>query len=241
MPKILKVKDSADKFHKEMPLFDIPFKLLLNSKSQIGMGKTTIILNLLLSPHLGYADSFLGKNIFIVSNNKLDNKLKLLQDYKEIPDENIMEYDEQELTKLYADIEEKFIEEKEDKNIQNRIIIFDDVGYSGSLKNKNFGIITKLVANARHVNLSQIYTAQRFSMVSTNLRSNLTGACLGATSMKELELIENDFNYLNSKKEFIKMFREYTSEPRSFLCVNFTNKDGLYMDSEFNTIDTKDL
>ena len=119
---------------------------------------------------------------------------------------------------------------------KNRLIIFDDVGYSGNLKSKNFGIITKLISNGRHLNLSQIYTSQRFTMISTALRSNITGAILFGTSSKELELIAEDYNYLANKKSFINLFRRETATPRSFLVINFTNKDGLYMDSMFNTI-----
>ena len=235
MPKILKVKDESDNFHKPMPTFDIPFKILINGKSQLS-GKTTIVLNILLNPQFGYHDRFKGDNIYIVSDNKLDNKLKMLAEYKEIPEENIMSYDETILDDLYDELEDQFMVEKAENDIQNRLIIFDDVGYSGNLKNKNFGIISKLVANGRHLNLSQIYTSQRFTMVSTTVKSNLTGAILFSSPMNELELIAESFNYLKSKKAFIEMFREYTSQPRSFLVVNFTNKDGLYQDTEFKTI-----
>lgn len=235
MPKILKVKDESDNFHKTMPTFDIPFKILINGKSQLS-GKTTIVLNILLNPQFGYHDRFKGDNIYIVSDNKLDNKLKMLAEYKEIPETNIMGYDEYVLDQLYDTIEEQFIEEKEEKNIQNRLIIFDDVGYSGNLKNKDFGIISKLVANGRHLNLSQIYTSQRFTMISTTVRSNITGAILFNTSSKELELIAEDFNYMIKKNDFIEMFRRETKEPRSFLVVNFTNKESLYMNSDFETI-----
>ncbi len=237
MPKILRVKDSSDVFLRKHPFFDMPYRILINGASQRS-GKTTIILGLLLDPNFKYHDKFEGDNIYIVSDNKLDNKLKLLMEYKEIPESNYMKYDEQVLTNLYDDIEEKFLLEKADKNIANRIIIFDDCGYSGNLRNKSAGIISKLISNGRHLNLSQIYSSQRFSMCSTTLRSNLTGAILFNTSMKELEMISEDFNYLNSKKSFIRLFRDTTKEPRSFLVVNFSNKDGLYMNSEFKTIDT---
>jgi len=74
-------------------------------------------------------------------------------------------------------------------------------------------------------------------MISTTVRSNLTGAILFNTSMKELDMIAEDFNYFDNRKDFIKMFRKVTKGPRDFLVVNFTNKKGLYMDSEFNTIE----
>ena len=236
MPKILKVKDNADKFHKKMPVFDLPFKVLLNSKSQYGIGKTTIALNLILNPEFGYRDIFKGENIYIISDNDLDNKLKTLQKYKDIPESNIMSYNENDLTALYDEIEEKFKQEKADKDIQYRLMLFDDVGYSGNLKNKNFGIITKLVSNGRHLNISQLYTSQSLQMTSTILRNQLSGLIVGSASLKELELLSDSFNYLSSKKEFISMFRKYTNEPRSFLVLNFTGKDGLYYDKDFKPI-----
>ena len=239
MPKILRVKDSSDKFLKKHFLFDIPFRILINGKSQLS-GKTTIILGLLLDPAFKYHDKFKGDNIYIVSDNKLDQKLKLLMEYKEIPESNYMKYDEEKLTVLYDELEEDFLLEQAEGKITNKLIVFDDCGYSGNLRNKSAGIISKLISNGRHLNLSQIYSSQRFSMCSTTLRSNLTGAILFNTSMKELEMIAEDFNYLSSRKQFIKMFRDYTKEARSFLVVNFTNDGGIYMNSEFKTIDTSE-
>ena len=190
---------------------------------------------------MDYGKYFKGDNIYIISNNKLDNKLKMLAEYKEIPEENIMSYDEEVLMELYDELEEEFLEDKANKEFHHRLLIFDDVGYSGSLKNKQAGVISKLISNGRHLGLSQLYSCQRFTMCSSILKSNVTAACFGNTSMAELELIAESFNYLKSKKDFINLFRTYTAEPRSFLCINFTNDDGIYQDSEFKTIDTKSL
>tara|TARA_R110000765_G_scaffold386023_1_gene477882 strand:- start:694 stop:873 length:180 start_codon:yes stop_codon:yes gene_type:complete len=57
--------------------------------------------------------------------------------------------------------------------------------------------------------------------------------------MKEVDLISEDMNYFDDRKTFIKMFREYTKTPRSFLVVNFSkglNSDLLYYDHEFKPI-----
>lgn len=236
--KILKVRDKNDSYYTPVErLFDLPFRLLINGKSQLS-GKTTIILNLLLNPTFGYDKLFDGDDIYIVSNNKLDNKLALMADKLDIPEDNRFEYDEEYLEVLYDDLEESFLEETmEGGKPNNRLIIFDDCGYSGSLKNKQSGIISKMICNGRHLNLSQIYTSQRFSQVSTTLRTNLTGAILFNTSMKELELVTDDLNYMSTKKQFIKIFRETTKEPRKFMVVNFSNKpEEMYMDSEFKPI-----
>jgi len=237
--KMKKVIDKTDSYYTKIPkFFDLPMKILINGKSQLS-GKSTTILNLLLNEDFPYHKLFDGDDIYIVSNNKLDNKVKILVDVKEIPLTNIMTYNETELESLYEELEDKFMEETMDGGKpNNRIIIFDDVGYSGSLKNKQFGIVTKMIANGRHLNLSQIYTSQRFSMVNTTLRTNITGAILYSTSLKELELIADDMNYLDSKRKFIKLFREATKEKHSFLVVNFSGEqDELYLNSNFEPIE----
>tara|TARA_R110000751_G_scaffold41473_3_gene97297 strand:- start:478 stop:1185 length:708 start_codon:yes stop_codon:yes gene_type:complete len=228
---IYKVRDKSDKNHVKHPIFDLPFKLGIVGKSQISLGKTSIIMNLLLRDEF-YKKHFDGENIWVITNNDLDNKLKILKKEKDIPDENFMPYDEQTLEELYDMIEEEF-QEEEPK--QQRLMIFDDVAYSGDLKSKESGILSKIVMNGRHAGLSSIFTTQKYSLLGTNIRSQLTGALLGNASSKEIELIETDLNFIN-KKDFIKMYRDNT-KGRDFLVVNFTN-DTIYMDKDFKNIET---
>ena len=240
--KILKVRDKNDSYYTPVDrLFDLPFRLLINGKSQLS-GKTTIILNLLLNPTFGYDKMFDGDDIHIISNNKLDNKLAMMADKLDIPEENRQEFDEDYLEILYEDIEEEFMEDtSEGRKPKNKLIIFDDCGYSGSLKSYSKGnIVDKMICNGRHLNLSQIYTSQRFSQCSTCLRTNLTGAIMFSTSMKELELIAEDFNYMTTKKEFIKIFRETTAKPREFMVINFSNPPAeMYLNTMFEPIQWK--
>ena len=115
MVKIYKVIDTTDKNHIKHPIFDLPFKLAIVGKSQISLGKTSIVLNMLLRDEF-YKKQFKGENIWIVTNNKLDNKLKILKKEKDIPDENFMIYDEMALEDLYEMIEDEFQEEKKNNN-----------------------------------------------------------------------------------------------------------------------------
>lgn len=236
---ILKIKDKTDSYYTDVPgLFDVPMRLLVCGRSQLS-GKTTIILNLLANPDFPYHKLYKGENIYIVSNNKLDNKLDMLANRLDIPEGNITMYDEDYLELLYQTMEEEFLEEVEMGKPKNRLIIFDDVGYSGSLKNKNAGIISKMICNGRHLNLSQIFTCQKFSQCSTTLRTNITGGIFFGTSMRELESISEDFNYFDNRKSFITMFRENTKKPRSFLAVNFSkglNPEDMYYDMNFQPI-----
>ncbi len=237
--KILKVRDKNDSYYTPVDrLFDLSFRLLINGKSQLS-GKTTIILNLLLNPTFNYHKMFDGDDIHIISNNKLDNKLAIMADKLDIPEENRVEFDEDYLEVLYEDIEEEFMEDvSEGRKPKNKLIIFDDCGYSGSLKSYSKGnIIDKMICNGRHLNLSQIYTSQRFSQCSTCLRTNLTGAIMFSTSMKELDLVAEDFNYMSTKKEFIKIFRETTAKPRQFMVINFSNPPAeMYLNTMFEPI-----
>jgi len=234
---ILKVRDHCDSYYEEIPhLFDMPFRILINGRSQYS-GKTTIILNLLINPEFPYHNKFKGENIYICSNNKLDNKLKIMMERLEIPDANSFMYDEAYLEQLYMKLEDEFNDEiMEDGKPAARLIIFDDCGYSGSLKNKTNGIVSRMICNGRHLNLSQIYTSQKYSQCSTTLRTNITGAILFGTTSREIELISDDMNYLETKKAFNQMYVRVTREPRSFLVVNFSNGRDCYMDKGFKTI-----
>ena len=228
---ILKVKDPSDKNHIKIPILaDLPFKLAIVGKSQVSLGKTTIILNLFLRDKY-YKKYFDGINIYIISNNAVDKKLKIMMEELEIPESNFMEYDEDRLDALYDVLEEEHIEEK--KKLQ-KLIIFDDVAYSNGLKGSQTGVISKIVMNGRHILLNSIFTTQKYSLLGTNLRSQLTGIFIGSTSTKELELIETDMNYLEDKKKFMKLMRENTKS-RNFVFINFTNDDetGMYLNSNF--------
>jgi len=169
----------------------------------------------------------------------LDNKLDLLSKALEIPDENRQEFDTDYLDILYEQLEDEFNEARNDgTEIPKFLIIFDDVAFDGALANRSVkeNIINKLVCNGRHANISTIFSVQKYSQANTTVRSQLTGAIFGKTSMKEIELISQDLNFFNNKKKFVEMFRENTKGKRDFLVVNFTNDESMYMDKNFNPI-----
>tara|TARA_R110000751_G_scaffold157054_1_gene262476 strand:- start:7 stop:744 length:738 start_codon:yes stop_codon:yes gene_type:complete len=240
--KILKVRDKNDSYYTPVDrLFDLPFRLLINGKSQLS-GKTSVIMNLLLNPQFGYEKMFDGDDIYIITNNKLDNKLKMLMDKLDIPEGNHMEFDEDMLKILYEDIEEEFMDDVgEGSKPKNKLMIIDDVAYSGGLRNySKRNIIDRLVCNGRHALISTIFTSQKYSQTSTCLRTNISGAILFGTNAKEVDLIADDMSYYEKKKDFIKMFRETTKIPRSFLVVNYSNPpEELYLNTEFEPIKWK--
>ena len=67
---------------------------------------------------------------------------------KEIPEGNIYNrYDEEELEKLYDKLEEQYYEELGEGEIPKpKLVIFDDVSFSGDFKSKVNGIMSKFFA-----------------------------------------------------------------------------------------------
>lgn len=231
---ILKVKDPTDNIYTEIDtIFDIPFKLAIIGKSQISLGKTSLILNLLLRD-MYYKNHFDGENIFIVTENPADNKLKILKEEKDIPDMNFFSYDEDQIEALYTILQDEFMKEEVK---QNRLIIFDDVAFTSGLKEQNkTTVLSKIVMNGRHINLSSLFTSQKYTLIGTNIRTQLTGAMIGGLSTKELNVLEEDLNFLEDKKAFIKMMRDNT-KGRDFVVVNFTNPlSGRYLDKNFEPL-----
>ena len=51
-------------------------------------------------------------------------------------------------------------------------------------------------------------------------------------------MLEEEYNYTTkTKREFMKIFREYTPKPYNFVCVNFSNEPHeRYLDSDMKPI-----
>jgi hypothetical protein len=231
---MLKVKDPSDKNHIKIPILaDLPFRIAIVGKSQLS-GKTTIILNLLLRKKY-YRNYFKGNDIYIISNNNVDKKLSILMENLEIPESNFMNFDPDLLDALYDNLEE---EHEQEKKKLHKLIIFDDVAYvSGGLKGSQQGIMSKYAMNSRHILVNMVISSQKFSLLGTNIRSQLTSIFIAKTSTKELELIEQDVNFLDNKKEFMKLMRDNT-KGRDFVFINFTNTEdeGMYLNANFEKI-----
>jgi len=237
---IYKVKDKNEKHYtKKDILSDIPFRMLIVGKSQLS-GKTNFLCNILGQENFYKNDFKKGENIFLISaslNN--DNKLQKLIQCLDIEHTNLYDtFDENIIEALYEMIQEEFEEKvRNNQKPDNYLIIFDDMSFSGIFKGKNFGIINKMFSNGRHINLSVIITAQKYSDIMTSARENMTMGVFFNCSDKQLDLITEDINYLTTKKLFKKKFREITSEKHSFFVVNFTNdKDEMYLNKNFEPI-----
>tara|TARA_R110000744_G_scaffold109906_2_gene207523 strand:+ start:484 stop:1215 length:732 start_codon:yes stop_codon:yes gene_type:complete len=236
---IRKVKDKAESYYRrKKQIFDLPFRVAIVGKSQLS-GKTSLAVNLLAQKDFYYND-FKGENIFIVSPSiKTDNKLKRLISALKIPKENLMmSYDEELISGIYDIIEDDYNGRVEqNKKPQMYLFYFDDVGFSGKLRGKQNNMISKLLMNGRHLNISSLLLLQSYGQIAPDARKNLTGLVLFSLSAKGLESIIEEHNYLKSKKEFIRSFRKATNRKHSFFVINYSNDfEHRYLDSSFNPI-----
>jgi len=236
---IYRVNDESENYNtNKAKLFDLSMRLLIVGKSFLS-GKTNLIVNLLLRDEM-YRSDFHGENIYIFSGSiKNDNKIKLIIREKQIPKENLFtSFDEEVLEVIYNFIEDHYIASVENKEKpDNFLIILDDLSYGGQLKNKNNGILAKIFSNGRHINLSIIVTAQKYTDIPTSSRENMTGGIFFSCSDKQLDLITDDICYISNKKLFKKSFRNLTNIKHGFMVVDFSKPiDKRYLDSHFKPI-----
>ena len=239
--KIDKMIDKTDNFttKKDNNLFDLPFRLLLVARS--GQGKSSVLGNLLLKKS-GYRTDFDPEKIFIFSGSlKGDAKLNTMVEELEIPEENLFDgYSDEMLSVVYDMVVDEFcdlVDDGEDRpNKLNSLFIFDDIAFSGALKQQNKeGMIKKIFMNGRKFNISVVVISQKFTSVGTSLRENATGIMIGASSGKQLASLEADHNYLKTKKEFIEIFRDATNKPFGMFVINFS-KPQIYFDKNFKPL-----
>lgn len=247
----LKMKDAAESYrvHKGL-LPDLPMRMLIVGKSQIS-GKTNLCGNLMLRPYdetdkAGkdlYMNDFKGENIYVICpSTNLDTKWMNIVKDKRIPEQNIIrEFDEEVMNTLYESLEEEFhTAVDEGRKPDHKLIIMDDISFDGSLKSKMHGSVARLACNSRHLLVSVIILAQKYSDVLTTFRENMSCGIFFECSQKQLDLIADDHS-LQSKRDFTKMFRETTKEPHSWLCVNYSNpREQRFLNHHFEPIAFKE-
>jgi len=235
--KIYKMKDNTDSYTiKKNKLFDLPMRLLLIGKS--GNGKSSFLGNLLLRKDM-YRDNYKSENIFLFSGSlNGDAKISTIRSELDIPEENLFDrYNDDEINIVYDMLVDNYndaIAMKEKP--EHTLIIFDDLSYTNKMKtSKKESALDRLMCNGRKFLISTIVTAQKYSQLNTTARENCSGMILNKCSNKQIELIEADINFMDSKKKFMELFKTITDKKFSTFIVNFSNET-IYQDSDFNNI-----
>ncbi len=235
--KIYKMKDNTDSYTiKKNKLFDLPMRLLLIGKS--GNGKSSFLGNLLLR-HDMYRDDFKPENIYIFSGSLYgDKKIETIIKELEIPEENLFDrYNDEEINIVYDMLVDNYNQALAMKEkVEHTLILFDDLSYTNKMKtSKKESALDRLMCNGRKYLISTLVTAQKYSQLNTTARENCSGMVLNKCSNKQIELIEADVNFMDSKKKFMELFKNITDKKFSTFIVNFSNST-IYQDSNFDNI-----
>jgi hypothetical protein len=237
--KIYKMNDKSDNFTiKKDHTFNLPMRLLMIGSS--GCGKTGNLGNLLLRSDF-YRDDFKPENIYIFSGSLQgggDLKLMTIIETLEIPPSNLFfEFDEESAHLIYDQAVKNYNEAIANKTKPEHVLfVFDDLGYTNlQNKNKKNSILDKITSNGRKFLISIISLNQRITQLNTNAREQASGIILWSTTNKQLQLIEQDFNYLPSKKQFLDMVHKHTQDKHDFIVMNLGKKNK-YFNKEFRPI-----
>jgi hypothetical protein len=238
-PRVLKAIDICDSHVIEKNLLpNIPFRFLLVGRS--GSGKSSVLSCMVALPDW-YSADFDGDNIYIWSGSKGDDKMDKLIEYKEIPDGNVRnEWHDQEVSQVYDELLDDWREKVEDKKRPNNVLfIVDDLFFSNKFASsvKRDDMMKKVFMNGRKFNISIIILAQKYSSISSSLRENANAMITFGSTNKQCELMEADFNYLPSSKDFYKVFRKATEEKHDFLFINIDLPlNHRYMNKNFESV-----
>jgi len=236
MPHILKAKDKTDSFVIDKGILpQVPFRGLLIGKS--GSGKSSMLLNLICNDEF-YEKDFKGENIYVFTGSPHDVKLMNMCSFKEIPASNIYHgFQDHIVSEIYDDMVNDFQEAMHDgKKPEQKLFILDDLFFSNQFRQENQkdSMLLKLFQNARKYLGSVLCLAQKASSIATPIRENASFVITFSASNKQADLLEGDYNFLPSSKDFHRVFKQATKDKHDFLFINMDAPvDRRYMDRDF--------
>jgi hypothetical protein len=232
--------DKTDEYRiDKSPMPSLPFRTALVGRT--GAGKTSVLGNLLLRKEM-YSGSWSPENIYIISGSlKGDAKIQTIIKQLEVPKSNLFDhYDPAVLDAIYEEICERYTEAKDDGKVpKHSLIILDDVSYTGRLAavGAKDDPLLRVAMNSRKYLCSLLVTAQKYSQLATALRENLSSAMIGQSTNKQIQLIENDFNFLPTKKEFVDLFRQQTEGTHEYAIFSHEHP-AVYLDHDWEPLET---
>lgn len=172
-----------------------------------GSGKSHLLANLLRDPR-GFKNKFY--RVVFISPTFAAQYEKL---WKCLDPEGI---------EVYNDVSNKLLEtilQQQTENPRETLLVLDDI--ADALKTQVHQLtLNRIIANSRHLNLSICILSQKITMLPTLLRSQADCFIVyAACSFIELDALHREMSIL-PRLEFLKLFREATSEPYSFLCCS---------------------
>ena len=115
------------------------------------------------------------------------------------------------------------IDDYKPKRKINVLIVFDDI-IADIMTNKRFQtIIKELLIRCRKLNISLVFIKQSYFSVPKEVRLNSTHyLIMKIHNKRELQNIAINHSADIDYKDFLKIYRNFTKEPYSFLAINTT-------------------
>ena len=189
-----------------------PFRMLIKGPSR--SGKTNALLNLIqnlneTTPFLYAKDLSEPKYEFLTNNNK---------------NAGIKHFNDSTAFIEYSNgMEDVFtnIDGYNKKRKRKVLIVFDDM-IADMMSSKKFkAIIKELFISCRKLNISIVFITQSYFRTPKDARLNSTHyAIMKIQSKKELQNIEQENSGDINFKDFLKTYKDYTSEPYSCMIID---------------------
>jgi len=193
-----------------------------------GSGKSTTVLHLLNSKSL-------LKGAFDIVLYLSDSPDDLFKEHLKIPKENFIKDMSEEWIKELIQKQKDSVENKGIEKTKNILLIFDDILSKQKFLKSN--ILTKLVTECRHYNISCIFNTQYYKKVPAVVRTNCRGLILFPSSLSEMEKFTDENCLPNmSKKRFLELIQHCTDKPYQFAFINHDAPNEEKLRKNFNII-----
>ena len=184
-----------------------------------GSGKTNTLINVIQKDN----DNFIDK-IYLYAKDLDEPKYQLL--IKKRKDSGVKNLNDPDAFIEYSNTMNDVYGNIDDYNLKRKskvLIVFDDM-IADIMTNKNFqATIKKLFIRCRKLNISLVFIAQSYFSVLKEVRLNSTHhLIIKVHNRGELQQIAINHSVDIDYKDFLKIYKNCTKEPYSFLTINTT-------------------
>jgi len=194
---------------------DHPFRLGIVGNS--GSGKTNLIINMLLERKF-YAGYFHMIFLFSSTYYSDDSWDAIKPAYKGLEDELVFdEFDEVKLSEIFEN-QKNIVEKKGVDKAPRVLMIFDDIITDKVVQNSP--MLKILFTRGRHNSISIIASVQKYVLLPTIWRQNLTHfITFRPNNGQEAKAIAEEQTLKMTTKDFIDLIYKATEKPHSFLYI----------------------
>ena len=225
--KPIKLKEYEVKQSKYDNVPKLPARAMILAPS--GSGKSILIQNMILDIYKGCFNRIYIISSSINSDHTWQPVKKYIKD--EIrPNEKekiyFEDYDPDELEKIIKTQQKviEYLKDKNEKKLFQILIVLDDVIDNPQLC-RHSKLLEMLYCRGRHLMISTITSTQTYKAINPICRKNVLDLFIfKLRNQADLDAVMEELSALASKKDLIKIYKDATDEPYSFLYISLASK-----------------